>query len=125
MMERNWSPMMRLSNTPETTVEQTKERVLQMPRSSAWVMLLSMPLATMHEPKHMAQRMSQIVSSMPAIPRVATSWLMATSRERTGYSWYIDFSGDERLDYDKVIENMKVCYTERLTNMNTAISNLE
>lgn len=47
------------------------------------------------------------------------------SRERTGYSWYIDFSGDERLDYDKVIENMKACYTERLTNMNTAINNLK
>ena len=47
------------------------------------------------------------------------------SRERTGYSWYIDLSGDERLDYDKVIENMKACYTERLTNMNTAINNLK
>lgn len=47
------------------------------------------------------------------------------SQERTGYSWYIDFSGDERLDYDKVIENMKACYTERLNNMNTAIGNLK
>ena len=47
------------------------------------------------------------------------------SRERTGYGWYIDFSGDERLDYDKVIENMKACYTERLNNMNTAINGLK
>ena len=47
------------------------------------------------------------------------------SRERTGYSWYIDFSGDERLDYDKVIENMKACYTERLNNMNSLINGLK
>lgn len=47
------------------------------------------------------------------------------SRERTGYSWYIDFSGDERLDYDALIKNMKDCYTERLNNMNSLINGLK
>lgn len=47
------------------------------------------------------------------------------SRERTGYSWYIDYSGDERLDYDALIANMKACYTERLNNMNSLINGLK
>ena len=40
-----------------------------------YVMLSIMPLATITAPKHMAQTMSQIVFSMPAIPPVDTSSL--------------------------------------------------
>ena len=36
-------------------------------------MLFSMPAAFMAPPKHMAQMMSQMVFSMPLMPRVATS----------------------------------------------------
>lgn len=47
------------------------------------------------------------------------------SKERTGYSWYIDYSGDERLStYDEVIRNMKEVYLERLDKMNSAINGL-
>lgn len=44
------------------------------------------------------------------------------SKERTGYGWFIDYSGDEFMEYDAVIENMKRCYTERLNSMNHIIS---
>lgn len=43
-------------------------------------------------------------------------------------NWYLSvaFSGDERLgSYDEVIAQMQRIYQERLTNMNTAISNLK
>lgn len=45
------------------------------------------------------------------------------SKERTGNSWFIDYSGDERMDYDKLIENMKTVYLERLNSMNSSIGN--
>ena len=76
MMLRNWSPITKLSNTPDVTVEQTSDTVLWMLFRRTWVMAWSMLLATMQEPKHMAQRMSQMVSSIPAMPRVATKSLM-------------------------------------------------
>lgn len=52
------------------------DTVLWMLFRRTWVMAWSMLLATMQEPKHMAQRMSQMVSSIPAMPRVATKSLM-------------------------------------------------
>ena len=56
IMLRNWSPITRLSKTPDVTVLQTSDTVLWMLFRSMWVMAWSMPLATIHEPKHMAQR---------------------------------------------------------------------
>ena len=44
------------------------------------------------------------------------------SKERTGYSWYIDYSGDERMEYDALIENFKTVYLARLNAMNSFIS---
>lgn len=44
------------------------------------------------------------------------------SKERTGYAWFIAYSGDERMDYDALISNMKAMYTERLNAMNSIIS---
>ena len=82
-MLRNWSPITRLSKTPDVTVLQTSDTVLWMLFRSMWVMAWSMPLATIHEPKHMAQRMSQMVLSMPAIPRVATRSLMLAMPQST------------------------------------------
>lgn len=79
MIDRNWSPIIKLSSTPEATVEHTSEAVPLMPFSIICVMLLNIPLATMHEPKHMAQRMSHTVLSMPTIPRVATKELIASN----------------------------------------------
>ena len=46
------------------------------------------------------------------------------SEQRKNHSWYIDFSGDERItDYRAVIENLKTVYLERLDAMNTMITN--
>ena len=44
------------------------------------------------------------------------------SKERTGYGWFIAYSGDERMEYDALIANMKAMYLERLNAMNTLIS---
>lgn len=47
----------------ESSVLQTSDIVLWMLFWRTWVMAWSILIATMHEPKHMAQRMSQMVSS--------------------------------------------------------------
>lgn len=47
----------------ESSVLQTSDIVLWMLFRRTWVMAWSILLATMHEPKHMAQRMSLMVSS--------------------------------------------------------------
>ena len=51
MIERNWSPIIILSSTPETTVEATRLTVLRTARSNMAVRLSSILLATMQAPK--------------------------------------------------------------------------
>lgn len=46
-----------------------------------------------------------------------------TGKERTGFGWFIDYSGDEEMTYSDAIENMKTVYTNRLNAMNSIISN--
>ena len=76
MIERNWSPIIILSSTPETTVEVTRLTVLRTARSNIVVRLSSILLTTIQAPKQKAHRMSHIVSIIPAIPRVATRLLI-------------------------------------------------
>ena len=63
----------RLKKSPEATVEHTALFGLRTKRTKTSVMLRIIPLADMTPPKHMAHIMSQMVSIMPRIPRVATS----------------------------------------------------
>lgn len=74
-MEMNWSPVVKLRNSPESTVEVTRLVQFRMNDIKALVMLLTMPAATMALPKKTEQRMSQMVLSIPTIPPVDTSWL--------------------------------------------------
>ncbi|MBQ3186682.1 MAG: CotH kinase family protein [Alistipes sp.] len=46
------------------------------------------------------------------------------SSERTTYSWYIDYAGDEFMTHDELVENFKSVYMARLQAMNTAINAL-
>ena len=66
-----WSAVVRFSNKPEQTVELTSEKVDFIILRKIDVMLSIMPLAVMAPPKHIAQRISHIVLSIPDIPRVA------------------------------------------------------
>ena len=78
-----WSAVVRLRNSPEQTVDATTLTLPFMKRTKTEVMLPSIPLAVMAPPKHMAQRISQTVFIMPAIPRVETrsvSMLLPVSR---------------------------------------------
>ena len=72
-MEINWSPVQTLRKMPVPTVDETSDTLLRTHRTMTRVRLSIMPLATIEAPKHMAQRMSQMVLSMPAIPPVDTS----------------------------------------------------
>ena len=74
-MEMNWSPVERLRKRHVPTVEETRLKQLFAIRMMTWVMLVIIRLATIAEPKNMAQRMSHIVLSIPAIPPVETSSL--------------------------------------------------
>lgn len=48
------------------------------------------------------------------------------SKERTGYGWFIDYAGDERLSsYDAVVENLVNMYEQRLNSMNSLINALK
>ena len=73
MMDRYWSAVQVLKKSPEATVEHTALFGLRTKRTKTSVMLRIIPLADMTPPKHMAHIMSQMVSIMPRIPRVATS----------------------------------------------------
>lgn len=46
------------------------------------------------------------------------------SGDRTGYSWYVDYAGDEFMTHDELVENFKSVYLQRLQAMNTAINAL-
>ena len=70
-----WSAVVILRNRPERAVEETIENVDFIMFANIFVMLLSMPLAVIAPPKHMAQRISHIVFIMPCIPLVATKSL--------------------------------------------------
>ena len=56
----NWSPVVRLSSKPESTVEPTSEKRVRTQRTITAVKLWIMPLASMAAPKHLAQMMSQL-----------------------------------------------------------------
>ena len=72
-MHRYWSAMATLSITPVVAVDATSDvRPFTMWMNSR-VMPPTIPLAAIVPPKHMAQMMSQMVSVMPAMPRVDTS----------------------------------------------------
>lgn len=77
MMEMYWSAVVRLRNKPEATVEETILTQLLANRVNKDVILSSIPPAVMAPPKHMAQMMSQIVSSIPDMPRVAINSLIS------------------------------------------------
>ena len=73
MIEIYWSPVMRFMAIPLKTVAETSPtRVLTMRRAMALRKLRSMPQAVRAPPKIMAERISQMVSSMPDMPRVDT-----------------------------------------------------
>jgi hypothetical protein len=74
-MDMNWSPVVILRKIPVPTVDEISPTRLRMNRMTTPVMLSIIPLATIEAPKHMAQSISQIVYSMPAMPRVDTSSL--------------------------------------------------
>lgn len=47
----------------------------------------------------------------------------AQRNSTTGVDWYVEFSGDERLEnYDAVLQNLKDIYSKRLMNMNANIT---
>lgn len=72
MMEIYWSAVQMLRNSPDATVDVTSPTVRFIKRRNTEVMLPNIPLAAIAPPKHMAQRISQIVFIMPDMPRVAT-----------------------------------------------------
>lgn len=72
IIEMYWSLVTMFRSIPVQTVDATRPNVLRMKRMTTEVMLWSIPLATITPPKHMAQRMSQMVLSIPAIPPVDT-----------------------------------------------------
>ncbi len=50
--------------------------------------------------------------------------ITTVSRPNYKDTWYIEYSGDEHLEWDALIENFKSVYLERLSNMNAAINAL-
>ena len=74
-MEIYWSPVVILRKIPVPTVDETRLMRLRMNRMITPVMLSIIRLATIEAPKHIAQSISQMVFSMPAIPLVDTSSL--------------------------------------------------
>lgn len=79
MMDRNWSPVAIFIKRPDPIVEETRPSVLLTYFKMVMVMLCSIWLATMTEPKIMAHTINHTVFSMPLIPFVATrsftAWL--------------------------------------------------
>ena len=76
-MEMYWSAVVILRNKPEATVEETMLTQLLAKRVNTPVMLSNMPPAVMAPPKHMAQMINQMVSSMPDMPLVAIKSLIS------------------------------------------------
>jgi hypothetical protein len=72
MIEMYWSPVVRLKNIPEHTVEPTTLTVRCAIRKNNCEMAVSIPLPYITPPKHIAQMMSQMVFIIPPIPLVAT-----------------------------------------------------
>ena len=72
MIEIYWSPVVRLKNIPEHTLEATTLTVRRAIRMKSCEIAVSIPLPYITPPKHMAQMMSQIVPIMPPIPLVVT-----------------------------------------------------
>lgn len=72
-MDMNWSPVVKLRNSPEKTVDVTRLVRFLINDIKALVMLLTIPAATMALPKKTEHRMSQMVLSMPTMPPVETS----------------------------------------------------
>ena len=72
-----------LSSRPVTTWDVTSEKRPRTMRRSTRVMPSTIPPACMQAPKHMAQRMSHMVLSMPAMPRVETRLLSKGSEVGT------------------------------------------
>ena len=68
-----WSATVVLSISPVATVDDTVEMRPRAKRVNSLVMPAVMPPAVIVAPKHMAQRMSHTVESIPSIPLVATS----------------------------------------------------
>ena len=73
MIEMYWSEVVVLNNTPAPTVAATADVVRFTKRKNSCVSESSMRLPVITPPKHMAQSMSQIVSIIPPMPRVAIS----------------------------------------------------
>lgn len=77
-----WSPVVRLKNIPEHTVEPTTLTVRCAIRKNNCEMAVSIPLPYITPPKHIAQIINQMVSIIPPIPLVATkslSWAFPVS----------------------------------------------
>ena len=72
-MDMNWSPVVRFRKMPVPTVDDTKLRRVFTKRMMTFVMLSIILLATIAAPKHIAQRISQMVLSMPDMPLVDTN----------------------------------------------------
>ena len=66
-MLRYWSALTTLRKTPEKAVLATSETVPRTSRSKACIMLSSILVAVIAAPKDIAQRIIQMVFSMPAI----------------------------------------------------------
>ena len=77
MMEMYWSAVVMLRNKPEATVEETILTQLLAKRVNTPVILSNIPPAVMAPPKHMAQIINQMVSSMPDMPLVAIKSLIS------------------------------------------------
>ena len=75
----NWSPVAVFRKMPVPTVEATRLTRVRTQRIMTLVMLSSMPLATIAAPKHIAQIISQMVFSIPAIPPVETRSFKASN----------------------------------------------
>lgn len=60
----------------------------------------------------------------PIIGPNQTRPITTVSRPNYKDTWYIEYSGDEHMEWDDLIENFKKVYLERLTNMNAAINAL-
>ena len=74
----NWSPVTMLRKTPDEAVAPTSFVLVFAALIITNVMLSTIRLAIMTLPNSMAHIISQMVLSIPAIPRVATNWLRAS-----------------------------------------------
>ena len=72
MIDRYWSADTMFRNTPVKAVVATNETTPRTRRSNAFMIVSNIPVAVIAAPNSMAQIISQMVSSIPAIPRVAT-----------------------------------------------------